>query len=323
MQSLSSLLLVALAASHAAVAIAAPNCLSDVIVARGLERRGLERRSSWSYEGASGVQHWGQFSTTCDVGEHQSPVDFETDELAIQSKPDLKWSQVVNPFTFINNGHTVQMQLNQSSLFSTQADNRQYAVQQLHFHSPSEHRVHSKYFDLEAHFVHASADGKLNVIGVLFEVSEKPNPWIDLFIDNLPANVNVSTYLSGLDMSVIINHLKDTDYYSYSGSLTTPPCTEGILWMVARKALPISVKQLLKFREVMPFNSRPAQANADLGEHDDHHASPSASAADSKPGYAPAAAATQKWDDKGLYSSSGFKAGFATLFSVAFMATLI
>ncbi|KAJ3235642.1 hypothetical protein HDU81_000274 [Chytriomyces hyalinus] len=221
------------------------------------------------------------------------------------------------------------MQLNQSALFSKEADGREYAVQQLHFHSPSEHRVHSKYFDLEAHFVHASADGKLNVIGILFEISETPNPWIDLFIDNLPANVNVSTYLSGLDMSPIINHLKTTDYYSYSGSLTTPPCTEGILWMVARKPLPISVKQLLKFRQVMPFNSRPAQANADLGEHDDHHASPSASSDSSKPaGYnAQTVGATQKWDDKAsLYSSAGFKAGFKAglgmLFTVACMAVL-
>ncbi|KAJ3021719.1 UNVERIFIED_CONTAM: hypothetical protein HDU68_009499 [Siphonaria sp. JEL0065] len=228
-----------LAATIATLALAAPpaqrdaghqNCLADVIHARGIEMKGLERRASWSYEGKSGVSHWGEFGTTCEKGEYQSPINFE-------------------------------------ALLSHEVNGIDYAVQQVHFHSPSEHHVDEKYFPLEAHFVHASADGKLNVIGVFFEIGTE-NPWIAQFVDNIPLTTNATTQIPSLDLSSIISALGASKFYSYSGSLTTPPCTEGVLWLVAQEPLKISKPQLDKLRKAMPFNSRTTQANKS-GENDE------------------------------------------------------
>ncbi|KAJ3402735.1 hypothetical protein HDU80_004793 [Chytriomyces hyalinus] len=237
------------------------NCLSDVIHARGLEKIEMERR--WHYDGGEGVMNWGHFNATCEAGEHQSPVDFEGEGLAISGKPDLTWSDLTTPFNFTNNGHTVQLNLGQSTpkLVTRELDGREYTVAQCHFHSPSEHHLDQKYFDLEAHFVHASADGKLNVIGIFFDLGDKDNIWLDQFIDNLPAKENATTQVPKLNMAPIISHLQNTSYFSYSGSLTTPPCSEGVLWMVAREPMDISPRQLKKLRTVMPFNSRPVQPN--------------------------------------------------------------
>ncbi|KAI9353873.1 alpha carbonic anhydrase [Obelidium mucronatum] len=243
------------------------NCLSDVIAARGLEQKHLERRASWSYEGETGVSHWGQFNTVCEAGEFQSPINFEGEKFAIKEKPKLQWSSLTRPFEILNNGHTIQLQLKQSSptLNSTQINNLDYVVQQVHFHSPSEHHVDEKYFPLEAHFVHASADGKLNVIGLFFEIG-RPNEWINQFVYKMPRKPNSTTKLRALDMKPIIKALGSAEFFSYTGSLTTPPCTEGVLWLVARKPLQVSQAQMDKLMQVMPFNSRTTQANKSVGK---------------------------------------------------------
>ncbi|ORY42184.1 carbonic anhydrase, partial [Rhizoclosmatium globosum] len=147
------------------------------------------------------------------------------------------------------------------SLLSNQIDGLTYQVQQVHFHSPSEHHVDEKYYPLEAHFVHTSVDSKLNVIGLFFEIGPQDNPWIAQFVDTLPTSTTASTKLQGLDMSSIITAIAEADFFSYTGSLTTPPCTEGVLWLVARQPLKISQAQWDKLTKVMPFNSRTTQAN--------------------------------------------------------------
>ncbi|KAJ3019722.1 UNVERIFIED_CONTAM: hypothetical protein HDU68_010529 [Siphonaria sp. JEL0065] len=250
------------------------NCLADIIAARGVEQPHMERRASWSYEGESGVDHWGKFNTVCEKGEYQSPINFEGEKFTIKEKPKLEWASLTKPFEFLNNGHTVQLQLKQSTptLLSHQINNLDYIVQQVHFHSPSEHHIDEKYFELEAHFVHASADGKLNVIGIFFEIGE-PSPWIAQFVDNIPATANATTQVQSLDMTPVITAIGDAEFFSYTGSLTTPPCTEGVLWLVARKPLTISQEQLGKLTKVMPFNSRTTQANKSGDEegHEDGH----------------------------------------------------
>ncbi|KAI9353890.1 alpha carbonic anhydrase [Obelidium mucronatum] len=275
------------------------NCLADVITERGIEIKNLERRSSWSYEGKSGVSHWGEFSTTCEKGEYQSPINFEGEELLVGKKPSLSWASLTTPFEFLNNGHTVQLQLKQSTpaLLSHEINGIDYTVQQVHFHSPSEHHVDEKYFPLEAHFVHASTDGKLNVIGVFFEIGAE-NPWINQFVNNIPQTANSTTTIPSLDLTSIISALGSSKFYSYTGSLTTPPCTEGVLWLVAQEPLKVSQAQLDKLTKVMPFNSRTTQANKSGEKVEEKH---------DEPYHAPAAsvytAATVK-PVTGLYSSA-------------------
>ncbi|KAI9353445.1 carbonic anhydrase [Obelidium mucronatum] len=243
------------------------NCLADIIVTRGLEQPHLERRASWSYEGETGVSHWGKFNTVCEAGEYQSPINFEGEKFAIKTKPKLQWSSLTKPFEVLNNGHTIQLQLKQSAptLQSKQVNNLEYTVQQVHFHSPSEHHIDEKYFPLEAHFVHASPDGKLSVIGLFFEIGDW-NPWFQEFENKLPSAAGTTTTIPSLNMNSIIKVLGGAEFFSYTGSLTTPPCTEGVLWLVARKPLSISRSQLDKLRKAMPFNSRTTQANKSGGK---------------------------------------------------------
>ncbi|KAJ3076628.1 Intraflagellar transport protein 52 [Podochytrium sp. JEL0797] len=197
--------------------------------------------------------------------EHQSPINFEGDELAITAKPTLSWSALTSPFDFVNNGRSVQLQLGQSTpqLVSQQVDGISYNVVQAHFHAPSEHHVNGKRkrnFPLEAHFVQVSSDKKLSVLGVFFVVGDE-NPWVRQFIRQIPAATNQTNQLASLDMIPIVSALQGSSYFSYTGSLTTPPCTEGILWVVAREPLEISQQQLNALTDVMPFNSRHTQVN--------------------------------------------------------------
>ncbi|KAJ3065712.1 hypothetical protein HDU98_010903 [Podochytrium sp. JEL0797] len=253
-----------------------PNCLADIIQSRGLEVANLERRSSgWSYEGESGPAKWSELDkdyTTCQSGGYQSPINFEGEELAVTTKPSLSWSSLKTPFDVLNNGHTVQLQLGQAAnpLVPQQINGVSYNVAQVHFHSPSEHHVNEHYFPLEAHFVHASADKKLSVIGVFFVVGAE-NLWVEQFINQIPAHKNETSKIPSLDMTPIISAFQNSTYFSYTGSLTTPPCTEGILWLVAREPLEISQVQLNELTSVMPFNSRLTQPNKSVhsaGEHE-------------------------------------------------------
>ncbi|KAI9353895.1 alpha carbonic anhydrase [Obelidium mucronatum] len=262
--------------SSVAVARRAPNCLADVIHSRNVERSDLERRAGWSYEGETSDDNWDKFSKTCQAGKYQSPINFEGTNLIVDKKPTLVWesSLTKTPFEFLNNGHTVQLQMKQAipALVSKQINGIEYTVQQVHFHSPSEHHIEEKYFPLEAHFVHATAEGKLSVIGIFFEIGDE-NPWIKQFVDNIPQKENTTTKITTMDLSSIISFLKDSTYYSYSGSLTTPPCTESVLWVVASKPLTLSQAQLNKFTKVMPFNARTTQPNKSLNKTENHSTS--------------------------------------------------
>ncbi|KAJ3076626.1 hypothetical protein HDU98_001635 [Podochytrium sp. JEL0797] len=243
-----------------------PNRIADVIHAHGLEMRHLERRASkFSYEGASGPSNWANLNanyTVCQSGKYQSPINFQGESLAIKNKPVLTWSSLLTPFDFLNTGYTVQLQLGQSlpQLVSHEINGVSYTVSQMHFHSPSEHHVEDKYFPLEAHFVHTSSNKQMNVIALFFTLGHK-NEWIQQFIHILPRASNETTRISSLDMSPIISALENASFFSYIGSLSMPPCTEGVLWLVAREPLEISVDQLTALMNVMPFNSRPTQDN--------------------------------------------------------------
>ncbi|KAI9366824.1 alpha carbonic anhydrase [Zopfochytrium polystomum] len=244
-------LLVAAAAATVPRAAAHPNCLADVIAADGLELKHLERRADWSYEGKTGPENWGQFSATCATGSLQSPINFEGDDLTItdaNSNPNVKaWKAVASdPVQFINNGHTVQVQLASAQA----AGNRTYTLQQVHFHTPSEHHVKEKHSPLEAHFVHSDGSN-LNVIGIFFEIGDA-SPFLAQLVGNIPAKANDSTSIANLDLSSIIAHISKSSFWTYTGSLTTPPCTEGVLWVVAKQPLTLSQAQYDALHKVMP-----------------------------------------------------------------------
>jgi carbonic anhydrase len=155
----------------------------------------------------------------------------------------------------IDNGRTIQVNMHGGNFIHVSG--RSFELQQFHFHRPSEERINGKGFEMVAHLVHKDRDGKLAVVAVLIEPG-KPNSIVQAVWNNLPLERNM--------LVKAINHMDLTqllptrnDYYTYMGSLTTPPCSEGVLWLVMKEPIEISSEQLLIFSRLYPMNARPLQ----------------------------------------------------------------
>jgi carbonic anhydrase len=158
----------------------------------------------------------------------------------------------------IDNGHTVQVTVGPGNYISLQ--NRTFELLQFHFHRPSEERINGKSFEMVVHLVHKDADGKLAVIAVLLERG-KAQSMIQTVWNNLPLEKHeVVTPSVVLDVNELLPARRD--YFTYMGSLTTPPCTEGVLWMVMKQPVEASPAQMAIFSRLYPFNARPIQANS-------------------------------------------------------------
>ena len=212
----------------------------------------------WSYEGEGGPENWGKLKpeyATCASGKRQSPIDirdgFRVDLEAIQ------FSYRPSPFRVVDNGHTIQVEVSGSHISLL---GKTYELVQFHFHRPSEERVNGKSFDMVAHLVHKSEDGKLAVVAVLLEKGME-HPLIQSVWNNLPLEKNDYVTPPGLTIDVAQLLPEDRSYYTYMGSLTTPPCSEGVLWLVLKQTQPISPEQLAIFARLYRHNARPVQAN--------------------------------------------------------------
>jgi carbonic anhydrase len=210
----------------------------------------------WSYEGETGPLTWGKLHPSfakCDAGERQSPIDIR-DGIKVELDP-LNFEYKSLPFNVIDNGHTIQINIADGNFINVSG--KTYALVQMHFHKPAEERVNGKSFEMVAHLVHKDADGKLAVVAVLIERG-KANSAVQLAWNNLPLEKNASVRaLNPLDLNQLLpsNH----DYFTYIGSLTTPPCTEGVLWLVMKEPIEISAEQLAIFNRLYPTNARPIQ----------------------------------------------------------------
>lgn len=218
----------------------------------------------WSYvSGDDDPSHWGALDPAfalCGNGAHQSPIDLPAKPAAGDPKAVTQGKDEPVPLHIVNNGHTVQV--NDSAASSLTIDGTTYALQQFHFHVPSEHTVAGKSFDGEIHFVHKSADGKLAVIG-MFLKKGKANAALAPVFDHTPADKADESTVDGvaIDLSKILP--KSPRYDRYDGSLTVPPCTEGVTWLVVPPSvatLDVSEAQLGTLAKAMhaPSN-RPLQ----------------------------------------------------------------
>ncbi|KAI9202183.1 carbonate dehydratase [Polychytrium aggregatum] len=232
------------------------NCLADVIAHQYLHKRS----GTWSYEGKTGSAHWGELDpsfATCSAGKNQSPINLEDEQLYDQSRPSFGWASSVQKASFVNNGHTIQVNIPAGSTIKL-ASNQTYQLKQFHFHSPSEHHKHEKYYPLEVHFVHATSDlpPKLAVVGVFFELGSQPNAFLDQLVRYIPKQANGNNTIPSLRLDLMKNRIEYDHYWTYSGSLTTPPCTEGVAWNVMDQPLSITPAQLKAFTDAMPYNAR-------------------------------------------------------------------
>jgi len=208
----------------------------------------------WGYEGDHGPEHWGANFATCAAGKKQSPLNivgpFE------KSKEVVKADYKESPMKILNNGHTIQVNI-EPGTGSLTVNKEQYELLQFHFHRPSEEQVDGKNLAMTVHFVHKSKEGKLAVLGVLMNEG-KENATIKSLWANLPPKEG-EEYLPA---KMIINPSSllpsDMSFFSYEGSLTTPPCTEGVSFFILKNNVDLSKAQVAKF----PFklNARPVQA---------------------------------------------------------------
>ena len=226
----------------------------------------------WSYSGEADPSHWGDLKPDffmCKDGKNQSPVNIDTTKIVhTNSLKDIEFFYTTGAKEAINNGHTIKVDVKNGSYIKL--DDIKFNLIQFHFHSPSENKIDGKSFPLEAHFVHQSQDGQLAVIAVMYE-DGKDNKVLKKVCNTIFSNVHEvhKCNLSAEDINMLLP--KNKDYFRFSGSLTTPPCSEGVRWIVLEHYLHISKKQTEKFvnvmmkghndRPVQPLNARTIQEN--------------------------------------------------------------
>jgi carbonic anhydrase len=213
-------------------------------------------KTHWGYTGHTGPAHWGELAAEyalCKTGKQQSPINIASPRPA--KLPAIEFHYQPSMLEVINNGHTIQVNYAPGSYIV--ANGKRYDLLQFHFHTPSEHEINGKPADMVAHLVHKAKDGQLGVVGVLMNRGQA-NPELVKIQDNMPTQhgerkaapikIDAAQLLPG-----------DRSYYQYPGSLTTPPCSEGVNWMVLKTASPASASQVAAFTAVLHKNARPVQ----------------------------------------------------------------
>jgi carbonic anhydrase len=210
----------------------------------------------WSYREHGGAAKWGELDrsfATCKLGKLQSPVDIRDARLA--DLPAIKFDYKPSPLKILDNGHTIQVNYAPGS--SIDIGGARYELVQFHFHKPSEEKINGKPHDMVVHLVHKGADGKLAVVAVLLDKG-KMNPMIDLIWKNLPTEKEEETRPGAtVDAAELLPANKG--YFTFQGSLTTPPCSEEVRWFVLKNPVTISESELAAFGKRYPMNARPTQ----------------------------------------------------------------
>ncbi len=228
----------------------------------------------WSYHGSTGPERWGQLSREywfCGQGKNQSPVDIRRETVLRTDLRPLEFSyEAPLPLTVRYNGHAVEIPV--SGKYQVRAEGQTYSLIHIHFHTPSEHLDGGNRYPLEAHLVHRNEHGELLVVGVWFRRGEEEHPALAAISALLPppepqaagqrssarrAPLQWSKSGGTIDVRTLLP--RSEGFFRYNGSLTTPPCTEGVRWYVMQEAVPASEAQLKRLHEVMKDNARPVQ----------------------------------------------------------------
>ena len=231
---------------------AAPGAADGQVAAR---REPVQHRP-WSYAGISGPQAWGRLKPEyrlCAVGQRQSPIDIR-EGIALDLEP-LQFDYQPSSFSVIDTGYTVQVDVAAGN--SIVVNGRRYALQHVQFHRPSEARIDGRQFEMDAQLVHRDAEGRLAVVAVLLERGAA-QPLLQTVWNNLPLEKHEPFAAPvPLDPGQLLP--ADRRYYTYMGSLTAPPCSEGVLWLVMQQPVTLSARQIDIFSRLYPMNARPIQ----------------------------------------------------------------
>jgi carbonic anhydrase len=210
----------------------------------------------WSYEGDDdGASEWGSLTeefAACD-GSQQSPIDLEEPLEAELGEIELNWNAEAE-WTVSNNGKTLNVVSDDAG--TAMIEGEEWNLVQFHFHTPSEHAIEGERWPMEVHFVHARDDGRLAVIGVMMEEGAS-NDLFSAIMDAAPSEPG-DVEVGAADATAFIP--ADNDFYRYQGSLTTPPCSEVVLWTVMEEPITVSEDNIEAFEALFDMNARPLQA---------------------------------------------------------------
>ena len=213
----------------------------------------------WSYHGNTGPTHWGALEhefSTCGLGKHQSPIDIKSVAVKKAALGGIKFDYKPSTLKIINNGHTIQINYDPGSTITV--GGKQYELVQFHFHRPSEEKIDGKSFDMVAHLVHKDSSGNLAVVAVLVR-SGQSNSLIATLWSHLPQEKGVEQLVANTQIDAARLLPSDRAYYTFTGSLTTPPCSEDVTWFVLRDPMQFSKQEVARFAKLYPMNARPVQ----------------------------------------------------------------
>ena len=212
-----------------------------------------EQGHHWAYAGKDGPAHWGG---TCSAGKAQSPIAITSASAKSEKLPPITIDYRPGPLHIIDNGHSIQVNVEKGSSISVGGD--RYDLVQFHFHKPSEETIDGRRYAMVAHLVHKDSKGNLAVIAVPLKAGAA-NPLIDTLWRNIPKEKEREESLHGVTISPGQLLPPNRAYFTYMGSLTTPPCSEGVRWFVLKTPSTISLEQLTTFSRVYQANARPVQ----------------------------------------------------------------
>jgi carbonic anhydrase len=246
--------------SRSRTAARAPATLALAARAPGEAARPPQRRGPWSYGGENGPASWAELDPAfglCASGRRQSPIDIRGG-VAVDLEP-IRFDYRPSGFTVVDDGHTIQARIAPGNTLSV--GGRSFELQQMHFHRPAEERIDGRGFDMSLHLVHKDAEGRLAVLALLLQRGDEAQAVVQRVWNDLPLEKGLEQPASQpLDPAALLP--QDRGYATYMGSLTTPPCSEDVLWMVMRQPLSVTQAQLDVFAHLYPMNARPLQSAA-------------------------------------------------------------
>ncbi|NMO14771.1 carbonic anhydrase family protein [Pyxidicoccus fallax] len=214
----------------------------------------------WGYSDAVGPGHWGDLpgATTCATGQEETPIALETASATPDTQPAPVFNYRPTRVRMVNTGHTVEFQYDPGS--SLRVNGREYTLAQFHFHTPSEHTEDGKRFPLEMHLVHKDPSGAIAVVGVFIKQGEH-NRTLSKAFSHLPWEEGDHSEPAGATLNASSLLPKERTYFTYHGSLTTPPCTEGVEWFVMTRPIEMADAQIAAFQRLPHLNpsNRPLQ----------------------------------------------------------------
>ena len=209
----------------------------------------------WTYEGDAGSEKWGELDSAyqaCGTGTEQSPIDIKSYQMAAIEDLKFDWQPAAYPVA--NNGHTIQINVPSGSTLSLGTE--QFAFRQFHFHSPSEHSLNGERSAMEVHFVHALGSKKFVVMAVLLNPGQRNETFATL-MGSAPGKLGTQPISQPVDIKTLLPASRAV--FRYRGSLTTPPCTENVDWIVFENMVEVAQTDINIFKLIFPMNARPAQ----------------------------------------------------------------